>query len=313
MASKGKVAVIGSGLVGQNWAMIFASVGYSVQLYDVSEDKISGALGKIKETLKTYSDKGILRGNLDWEKQSQLITGTLDLGECLKDAFYVQECVFEDIALKQKVFSDIDSLVSESTIMASSTSRIPPSVIFEKCKNRSNGLIVHPINPPYFIPLVEIIKSPWTSEEVTLKARTLMDEVGQKPVVANKEVLGFIVNRIQFAIFAECYRLIEDKVISPEDVETVMSEGLGMRYAFLGPWETAHLNAAGVEDYFKKFGPGVVDVLKTFGPNPTSLDGQAAQDIIEAINRKVPLGQLEERRKWRDNMLIALSQVKRQS
>ena len=215
--------------------------------------------------------------------------------------------------MKQKVHGQIDELVSESTILASSTSRIPPSVIFEKCKNRTNGLVVHPINPPYFIPLVEIIKSPWTSDSVTTRARNLMDEIGQKPVVANKEVLGFIVNRIQFAIFAECYRLIEDKVISPEDIETVMSEGLGMRYAFLGPWETAHLNAAGVEDYFNKFGPGVIDVLKTFGPNPTSFDGQAAKDIVNSINQMVPIDKLEERRKWRDNMLIALSQIKKKS
>ena len=103
----------------------------------------------------------------------------------------------------------------------------------------------HPVNPPYFIPLVEIIPTKWTDESIVKRTRSLFTQIGQKPVVIKKEVNGFIGNRIQYAVLSETYRLIADDVISVEDVDTVMADGFGLRWAFMGPWETAHLNATG--------------------------------------------------------------------
>lgn len=160
------------------------------------------------------------------------------------------------------------------------------------------------------MPLVELVKSPWTSDEVVEKVRHLMLDVGQRPVVLNKEVPGFAVNRVQYAILMECYRLIEDKVLSPEDVDAVMSEGLGMRYAFIGPWETAHLNANGMQDYFDKYSEGIFKVCEDMGPN-RKFEGEAAKKIAETLTNKIPLEKLKDRIRWRDEKLIALSKIKR--
>ncbi len=177
-------------------------------------------------------------------------------------------------------------------------------------RHRAQFIVGHPVNPPYFVPLVEIIPSPWTEPSVLERTRRLLTAVGQKPVVLKREIEGFIVNRVQYAILNECYRLIADDVISVEDVDTVMSEGLGMRYAFMGPWETAHLNAAGMEEYFAKYSKGIYDVSATMGP-PPKMEGATARLITEELTRAIPVEKLEERRKWRDQRLIALSQLKK--
>lgn len=222
----------------------------------------------------------------------------------------MKECVFEDIELKKKVFLELDAICSDSVVLCSSTSCFLPSLIAEKLKHRSQFIVGHPVNPPYFVPLVEIIPSPWTDAAILQRTKELLSKVGQKPVVLKKEVPGFIVNRVQYAILNECYRLIQDDVISVEDVDTVMSDGLGMRYAFMGPWETAHLNALGMKEYFEKYSQGIYDVSMTMGPVP-KMEGKTADVITKELTTKIPIDKLNERRQWRDERLIALSSLKK--
>ncbi|UYV80847.1 CRYL1 [Cordylochernes scorpioides] len=165
------------------------------------------------------------------------------------------------------------------------------------------------VNPPYYVPLVEIIPSPWTKKSIISKAMELQKEIGQKPVLMLKETLGFALNRIQYAIIAESWRLVEDGIMSAEDVDTVMTDGLGMRYAFLGPLETAHLNAEGMREYCQKYGQGIYNVLQTFGPNPR-LEGPTAEAISQDLERRVPHDELQERRAWRDSCLAKLAKLK---
>lgn len=157
----------------------------------------------------------------------------------------LQECVFEQIDLKKDVFKQLDEIASNDVVLASSTSCFLPSLFSEGLKHKSQVVVAHPVNPPYYVPAVEIVPAPWTDPKVVERTRAIMIEIGQKPVTLKKEVPGFSLNRIQYAILDECWRQIADGVISVEDVDTVMSDGLGMRYAFMGPWETAHLNAKG--------------------------------------------------------------------
>lgn len=307
---KGKIAVVGSGLIGRSWSMLFAAVGYEVQLYDVVAENVKSALKLLEIDLKRLQADGLLRGNLTAEQQLQLISGADSLAACLKDAVHCQECVFEDVELKKKVFQELDQVADDKIVLSSSTSCFLPSLFTDGLKHKSQCVVAHPVNPPYYVPLVELIPAPWTNPHVVQQTRSLMLEIGQKPVTLKKEVPGFSLNRIQYAILNEAAAQVKAGNISVEDVDTVMSCGLGMRYAFMGPYETAHLNAAGMKEYFDKYQKGMDHVLKDMEPNVFTEGGKFLQEISEYWHEKIPVEKLQERRQWRDDRLIALSQLK---
>lgn len=309
MSAKGNIGIVGSGFIGRGWSMLFASVGYSVKLFDVASEKIDDALVDIKQQLQKLEDTGYLRGTLTAAQQFSLISKCLTLADCVKDCIHVQECVFEDVELKKKVFKDLDAVASNVVVLCSSTSCFPASSFSEGLVHKSQVIVGHPVNPPYYVPLVELVPAPWTDPSVLDRTRKLMIEIGQKPVVLKKEVPGFALNRIQYALINECWRMVQDGIMSIEDVDTSMCEGLGLRYAFIGPFETCHLNADGMLDYCKRYGEGIYKVSNTFGPNPKL--HESSQSIHDEICKLSPLESIAERRKWRDTRLTALAKMKR--
>ncbi|RWS04992.1 lambda-crystallin-like protein [Dinothrombium tinctorium] len=310
MASKGKISIIGSGLIGRNWAMLFASVGYNISLFDIDESRIDDALVDIKQQLNSLESKNLLRGSLNAEQQFSLIDKCISMEECLRNSIYCQECVFEKLELKVQVFQQIDKYVDDKTVLASSTSCLLPSSFSANLNHKSQVIVAHPVNPAYYIPLVELVPAPWTDEKVVARTRELMTEIGQKSVTLKKEIEGFLVNRVQYSILNECYRLIAGDYVSVEDIDSVMCDGLGLRYAFMGPWETAHLNANGMKEYFEKYSKGIYDVSKTFGEIP-KMEGATADHIANELTSRIPLEKLNERRKWREERLIAITQLKK--
>ncbi|XDV30638.1 hypothetical protein PO909_033508 [Leuciscus waleckii] len=224
-----------------------------------------------------------------------------------------EECVFEDLEAKQTVFLEVENLVPESVIISSSTSCLMPSNVFSRVQNRTRCIISHPVNPPYYVRLVELVPHPETLPAVMDVAYSLMTDVGQAPVRLKKEIDGFALNRVQYAIIAESWRLVQDGVISVKDIDLVMSEGLGMRYAFIGPIETMHLNAPeGMEDYLQRYSEGMKRVLATFGPVP-DFSGEPAARIIKEICELIPSEQehLTARRERRDQLLMGLAKLKK--
>jgi len=307
MEGKGKVAIVGSGLIGRCWAVLFAKAGYHVNLYDVEPSQVQSALEGARKQLVELETQGLLTNTMKTADSAfQLIHGISDLEEAMRGAIYLQECVPENVDLKKKVFQQLDKHASSEIILASSSSCICPSLFTQDLVHAGQCIVAHPINPPTFVKLVEVIPSPLTKPNITDRTVALMKDIGQSPVVVRKEVNGFILNRLQYAVLMEAWRLVEDGVCSPEDIDTTMREGLAPRYTLIGPFETMHLNANGVKDYCTRYGANIENVCKE-QLNTRPFTGSTMEKVHEAMCNRVPVESLPERREWRDKRLAALA------
>lgn len=305
------IGILGSGLIGRSWAMLFAAAGYQVRLYDIEPKQVQSALREIESQLVELEKTKLLRGARSAKQQMALISGTSSLKDCVAGALMVQECTPEILDVKMKALRDLDAVVQAPTIIASSTSTHMPSILSKDLKNKERFIVAHPVNPPYYVRLVELVPAPYTEAWVATKVRAIMEETGQVPVSLKKEVPGFSLNRIQYVILNEVWRQVADGVLDVTDVDKVMSEGLGPRYAFLGALETAHLNAEGMESYAERYASTIHSVSSGMGPVP-HMQG----DVLAAVSRqlcdRIPLDKLQERRQWRDAALTKLAVLKRE-
>ncbi|EFP02737.1 hypothetical protein CRE_28074 [Caenorhabditis remanei] len=308
---KGKIAIVGSGLVGSSWATIFASSGYEVQMYDISEKQLQTALILVEKNLRKLDEHGLQRGCISADEAILYVSTTTSLEEVMKDAIYVQESALEDVNFRIEFYKKLDQLAGPNTILASSTSTIPASKFTAGLVNKERCLIVHPVNPPLFLPLTELVPAPWTSQDTVDRAAEIMNSVKQQPVKLKKEILGFAVNRLQFALLAETWRLVADDVIGVNDIDLVMSAGLGPRYAFNGPCETVHLNAFGVKDYFKRYGNGATNVLNDMGSVPDFSDESVIQKLEDELEKKMATTNIREHQAEREVKLIEMAILKK--
>ncbi|KAL4232929.1 Crystallin [Mactra antiquata] len=309
-AKREKVGIIGSGLIGRSWSMLFAAADYDVCLYDIDEKQLSGAVQDIQKQLALLDKQGLLRGQLSADQQFKNISTTSDLSQCVENADYIQECVPERIELKTAVYSRIDPIIKDTCILASSASALLPSKLAANIQHKNRFIVVHPTNPPFYAPLVELVPSPWADSDIVPTTKSIMEKIRQVPVILKKEIDGFVLNRIQYAIFKESWRLIKDGVISVEGLDKVMSAGLGRRYAFMGPIETAYLNADGMYSYAERYAEMIQGIMATFR-EPDQFGGETLDQIQAEMEQLVPMDTLQERRKWRDRRLAALAQLQK--
>lgn len=297
------IAIIGTGLIGRSWAMVFARAGHAVRIWDAEPRAAQAAIAIIGERLGDLRAAGLLAE--EPAVVAARITPVASMAECLAGAAYVQENGPERLDPKIALFAAMDALCPPEVILASSTSGIPASAFTENLPGRARCLVAHPVNPPYLVPLVELVGAPWTSPEVITRSRALMDSVKQVPVVAHKETNGFVLNRLQAALVAEAFRLVRDGVMSVEDVDACVKHGLGLRWAFMGPFETCELNApGGMPDYAERYGPLLGQLTDEM--TPYHYDAQTVARVTAERRAILPLEDLPERAAWRDRELMAL-------
>lgn len=303
-----KVAIIGSGLIGRAWAMVFARAGHSVKLYDAAPGAAEKALALIREGLQELKEFGLIAESADVVMKR--VTAAATLADAVRDADYVQENTSEKLDVKREVYRQLDEAAPTHCILASSTSTIQTSRFSEGLKGRHRCIVAHPVNPPHIVPIVEISPAPWTSPEVVAKTRALHEKVGQVAITVKKEVEGFILNRLQAALVLESWRLVKEDYVSVEDLDKCIRDGLGLRWSFMGPFETIDLNApGGVPDYAKRYGSVLHGMMSNVKNEPWS-DALIAK--VNGERRKLmPQEKHAEREAWRDRRLMALVAHKR--
>ena len=222
----------------------------------------------------------------------------------------MQENTPENVAVKQKVFADLDRLAGPDAVLSSSTSAILPSHFTEDIAGRARCIVVHPLNPPYLIPAAEIVPAPWTDAAVVERTAALLRDAGHAPLVMQRELDGFIMNRLQGALLEEAFRLVANGYASEEDIDVGIREGLALRWSFMGPFETIDLNApGGVRDYVERYEQVYDRIAANPLPHP-SWAGPVLDDIEAERRKKLPAAKLQERQAWRDRRLMSLAAYK---
>ena len=305
-----KIAIIGSGLIGASWAMVFAGAGREVMVFDRDQAKFAGARRAIRENLQDLQDMELIE---DAGIVSKRIAFSADLRETVQGADYIQESVFERLEVKQEIFAAMDPLLKSETVVGSSSSGIPASRFTRSLNNRGACLIAHPVNPPHLIPLVEIVPAPWTEASAVDFTRRLMESVGQVPILVQGEIEGFILNRLQGALLNEAWWLYQEGYASAEDIDKTVRDGLGMRWSFMGPFQTIDLNAPnGIVEYAERLSSLYLSMAKSRSrPQPWSREAiQKAETEVRRhrVEDDIPKSQL-----WRDKMLLAFKKWRLQT
>jgi L-gulonate 3-dehydrogenase len=307
--TKGRIAVVGTGLVGSGWAIVFARAGLAVSLYDVAPGAAERALTLIGERLKDLQKAGLTGDPVPIHAR---VTVASSLKDALEGAIYVQESVLERVDVKTELMTEIDALVGAETYIGSSSSGIGASHFTEHVACRGRCLVAHPVNPPYLAPIVELVPSPWTAHETILAVRRLMEEVGQTPVEMTREAEGFILNRLQGVLLMEAWRLVEQGLATAEDVDKTVSQGLGLRWAFMGPFETIDLNApGGIADYAIRLG-GLYQRIASSTTEHRVWDAELIERVEAQRRKLLAAGDLPSRGAWRDRRLMALARHKQE-
>ena len=305
-----KIAIVGAGLIGRAWAIVFARAGHEVALWDLSLEAQAGALSHIRASLEDLASFSLIDAV---EPILSRIKPVADMATALDGADYVQENGPELLAVKQAVFGEMDRLAAPETILASSSSAIRTSLFAADLAGRVRVLVNHPVNPPYLLPLTELSPAPFTDPTVVERTRELMIRVGQKPILVIKEIQGFILNRLQGALVNEAFRLAEDGYASPEDIDATVSHGLGLRWSFMGPFETGDLNAPkGIRDYIERYG-GLFNEMAHSQSDPRDWDEDLTAKLEAARRTKLPAEEIAERQAWRDRRLMAMIAHKREA
>lgn len=303
-----RVACVGSGLIGQGWAAIFAVNGYEVVMQDIDKENLDEAESRVDAHIKTLCEAGLAENR---KESIERVSTTSSLEEALNQADFVQESVYESYEVKRPLFAEMDSIAPEEVVLASSTSGLRMTEIARDMERYpGRALVAHPWNPVHLVPLVELCPGEKTNKETVDIAYKLMEDIGRVPVRLRKEVPGFIANRLSAALWREALDLVDRGVASVEDVDKAVKAGPGIRWAIMGPYLTYHLGGGkgGIEYLMRHIGVKKEEWLKTMA-KWTETPESAIQKAVDGVDEMVGNKSLEELEEWRDKHLISLNQL----
>ncbi|PAK10629.1 3-hydroxyacyl-CoA dehydrogenase [Burkholderia ubonensis] len=301
-----RAGIVGAGSIGVAFAVVFARAGWRVRLFDPDEARRAAAPAEIALRLADLAHFALI------DESAMQIAERVDVVDTLEaaaaDADLVQECAPERAELKRGLFAQLDRAAPPHAILASASSFLSASEFVDAAlPGHARCLVAHPGNPPYLVPVIEIVPAPFTSGDATVRAVALYGEAGLMPVQVKKEVAGFIFNRLQGAVLREAYCLVRDNVASVDDIDTVMREGLAPRWSVIGPFETVDLNTrGGIASHAQKMGPSYERMGAERGQHDPWTPELVAR-VAAARRATLPLDQWDARVTWRDRQLMHLA------
>ena len=303
-----RVAIVGAGTIGIGWAVALSRGGLDVALHDLDEQQLGRAMRDVAARLADLESFDLLDEPADMILAR--VAAVRDLATAVAGADHVQECAPETVELKRQLLGELDALTPPETILASSSSAITASAMASELPGRARCLVVHPGNPPYLLPVVEVVPAPFTAEDVVERTHALLERAGLSPVRVRVELEGFVFNRLQGAMLREAYALVRDGVASVADIDRIVSDGLGRRWSVIGPFETVDLNVrGGIAAHAQRMGPAYARMGAERGDRSTWTDELVAR--VAAERRAVlPLDRWDERVEWRDRALMRLAQAR---
>jgi len=302
-----KVAVVGCGFIGLSFAIVFSRKGLEVNMYDSVSQSIDTVKDRIREQFEFLKDEGIIDEDLIELSMNRIHTFNI-LMEAVEGVDYIQEAVPEDLNLKQNVLEAVSGLTNADVLIGSSCSGFKRADIVKKVKNHPERcLVAHPTNPPHLIPFMEI-SGDEASQEAKDVAYLFMERLGQKPVQC-KEVHGYVLNRVQLALIQEAFYLVENNYCTVEAVERAITDGLGLRWAFTGPYGVEELNSASLREGLIKYKDYFIEGFRSLG----KVEDYGTDFINKAVEGFKPVMRdldHNEYLKWRNKMLLGARRMK---
>lgn len=303
------VAIVGAGSIGLAWAIVFARAGSPVRVYDIDAASRSAAPTQLERRLVK------LRGSELLDEPPDVVLARVrvvdELAHAVTGADWAQECVVEDVTVKRELFAVLDTLADADAVLASSTSMIACSRWADGLASRHRCLVVHPGNPPYLLPVVELVPAPFTSEQTVARAYGVLGAAGMSPVLVHGEPEGFVFNRLQGALLREAYCLVRDGVASAAEVDRVVADGLGRRWAVIGPFAAAQLNTrGGIRRHAAVMGPAYQRMGAERGQHHPWTD-ELIETVAADLAQRLPADGWAEQVVRRDEALMQLERARR--
>ncbi len=303
------VAVVGTGVIGRSWIRVFVGAGHPTRVFDPDPDQLAYAMNWLSEDLERDVAGGLLSSD-DASKQVALAGSVESLEEAISGVDYVQESGPEKLSIKRAIFSDLDRLAGKDAILASSTSAMDMTEIASGLEGARRCIVAHPTNPPHVVPAVEVLGGKNTDSSIIETTVEFLRSVGQTPVVLNFFVEGFLLNRLQSALVREAFNLVQSGVADVDAVDAVVRDGLGLRWALMGPFGVGNTNAdGGVREYFTRFRQDYIELMDDLEGTPPITD-----EFIERLGQQVDDAtrgsSVADINRWRDTMVTEIRRLK---